>query len=93
MSDLKAIVHVESRRRFCNILNTSATPASPPWVAAKMASTYLDFGAASWQRQSVLMSITAADSQFRGTDLDFGRSLHNLLHYLGLATAETLVDL
>ena len=48
MSDLKTIVHVESLRRFCKARKTSATPASPAWVATRMCSTYLAFGGASY---------------------------------------------
>ena len=44
---LKTIVHVESRNRFVNVRNTSATPASPACVAMRMCSTYFDLGAAS----------------------------------------------
>ena len=47
MSDLKTIVHVESRRRFCRARKISATPASPVWVATRMCSTYLALGGAS----------------------------------------------
>jgi hypothetical protein len=45
--DLKTIVHVESRSRSCSVRKISATPASPPFVAPRIASTYFDFGAAS----------------------------------------------
>lgn len=38
---LNTTVHVESRSRFCNARNTSATPASPEWVAIKICSMYL----------------------------------------------------
>jgi hypothetical protein len=38
---LNTTVHVESRRRFCKTLNTSATPCSPECVAIKMCSMYL----------------------------------------------------
>lgn len=38
---LNTTVHVESRSRFDNALNTSATPASPECVAIKMCSMYL----------------------------------------------------
>lgn len=48
MSALNTIVHVESRNLCCRVLNTSATPASPAWVATSMCSTYLDLGAASY---------------------------------------------
>lgn len=47
ISDLKTMVHVESRNRFCSARKTSPTPASPACVATRMCSTYLDFGAAS----------------------------------------------
>lgn len=46
ISALNTIVHVESRSLFCIALNISATPASPAWVATRMCSTYLAFGAA-----------------------------------------------
>ena len=49
MSDLKTIVHVESRSLCCNVRKTSATPASPAWVATRICSTYFDFGAASYE--------------------------------------------
>lgn len=49
---LKTMVHVESRRRFVRARKISATPASPAWVATRMCSTYLDFGAASYVRVS-----------------------------------------
>lgn len=38
---LNTTVHVESRRRFCNARNTSATPASPECVATRICSMYL----------------------------------------------------
>lgn len=47
ISDLNATVHVESRNRCVKVLNTSATPASPDWVANSRCSTYFVFGAAS----------------------------------------------
>lgn len=47
MSDLKTIVHVESRSLFCKARNISATPASPVCVATRICSTYFDLGAAS----------------------------------------------
>ncbi len=47
MSDLKTIVHVESRSLFCKARNISATPASPACVATRICSTYFDLGAAS----------------------------------------------
>ena len=49
MSDLKTMVHVESRNLFCIDRKTSATPASPACVATRMCSTYFDFGAASYK--------------------------------------------
>lgn len=49
------MVHAESRSLCCNVRNTSATPASPVWVATRIVSTYLDLGAASCcaERRSV----------------------------------------
>ena len=44
---LNTIVHVESRNRLVRARKISATPASPAWVATRICSTYLDFGAAS----------------------------------------------
>ena len=46
---LNTIVHVESRNRCVIVLKISATPASPALVACRMCSTYLDFGAASYE--------------------------------------------
>src|SRR5204863_6675773 len=47
---LKTMVQVESRKRSCRVRKTSATPASPPCVADRIASTYFDLGAASLYR-------------------------------------------
>ena len=47
ISPLKTIVHVESRNRCVRVRKTSATPASPAWVATRRCSTYFDLGAAS----------------------------------------------
>jgi hypothetical protein len=38
---LNTTVHVESRSRFCNARNTSATPCSPECVAIRICSMYL----------------------------------------------------
>lgn len=46
ISDLNTIVHVESLKRSCRVRNTSATPDSPPFVADRIGSMYLDLGAA-----------------------------------------------
>jgi hypothetical protein len=53
MSDLKTIVHVESRSRNCSVRKISATPASPLRVARRICSMYFDLGAASCKRKPV----------------------------------------
>jgi hypothetical protein len=50
---LNTTVHVESRRRFCNDRNTSATPYSPEWVAIRICSMYFVFGGAAWKKRYV----------------------------------------
>ena len=47
MSDLKTIVHVESRNLLVRVRKISAMPASPVWVAVKIVWMYFAFGAAS----------------------------------------------
>ncbi len=82
ISDLKTIVHVESRNRFCKARKISATPASPAWVATRICSTYLAFGGAScgrsfqvsWRSRLPMGSSSCSDSC-----LDFRPTLHRLL--------------
>ena len=53
MSDLKTIVHVESRNLFCKARNISAVPASPACVATRMCSTYFALGGASYEQTRI----------------------------------------
>ena len=59
MSALKTMVHVESRNRSCRVRKISATPDSPPCVAERMGSIYLDLGAASYARVSDALGLEA----------------------------------
>lgn len=62
MSDLKTMVHVESRSLSCRVWKTSATPVSPPRVADRIGSTYFVFGAASCLGQQRFMFAPGLDS-------------------------------
>lgn len=74
ISDLKTIVHVESRNRSCRVRNTSATPESPPFVAERIGSMYLDLGAANYLNQPRRLE------KIYALYLDLCSSFNNLLH-------------
>lgn len=74
------MVHVESRRRFVRARKISPTPASPAWVATRMCSTYLDFGAASCRRGALAGVARAAHGD---AHLDLGPALDRLLKGAG----------
>lgn len=91
---LKTTVHVESRSRCCNALNTSPTPASPACVATRICSMYFVLGGAAYERgevgsRSVTCFSLAAPSDWgqrgrcrrrnRQTHLYLGRAFHGLL--------------
>jgi hypothetical protein len=79
MRALNTIVHVESRKRRVRVRKTSATPASPPFAALSIASTYFDFGAASCSCLSACSYVWDYSP-----DLDLCCALHNLVHDAGV---------
>lgn len=74
---LNTMVQVESRNRFVRARKISATPASPAWVATRMCSTYLDFGAASYGN-----ALACRNGQSRAESPPARRELHSTLIFV-----------
>lgn len=75
MRPLKTMVHVESRSRLVMVRKTSATPASPAFVATRMCSTYFDLGGASWIETQSMRIVDVTKSAY----LDLRATLYRLL--------------